>query len=286
MRGAPARDAVHPARARQAPAHQADPGPARPPRRHRRARDAHPAAARRDRDRARRPDAGRARSPSRCRRRSRASTRPTTSPRSRHPRSDPSPPPRRAAAADRPAADDSAQGAPPAVAMTVDLAPYLDAVPAGRRRPPAGRPARARGQPREPRRGHARRDARRRPPGRGARRPRRRRSARTRSRRCTTSCAGVERFRTDPDPDAPLRPRWSSPTAARSSGSARSRARHADLFERLPRVIIDHHASNDAGGRRRLDRPGGRRDLRDGRPCSRLASASASTSATARSRRR
>ena len=25
-------------------------------------------------------------------------------------------------------------------------------------------------------------------------------------------------------------------------------ARHAELFERLPRVIIDHHASNDAVG--------------------------------------
>ena len=49
LRGAPPRDAVHPPRARQAPADQAHPGPARPSRRHRRARHAHP------------PDPGRAR---------------------------------------------------------------------------------------------------------------------------------------------------------------------------------------------------------------------------------
>ena len=57
---------------------------------------------------------------------------------------------------------------------------------------------------------------------------------------------GIERFRTDPDPDAPTTTSWSSPTAARSSGSGAVGVRHADLFARLPRVVIDHHASNQA----------------------------------------
>ena len=49
--GAPPCDAVRPARAGQAAADQAHPGPPRPPRRHRGARDAHPPAARRHRER-------------------------------------------------------------------------------------------------------------------------------------------------------------------------------------------------------------------------------------------
>ena len=68
-------------------------------------------------------------------------------------------------------------------------------------RPSAGGPGRARGQPREPGRRHARRGAR----GRDHRRGRGGRatpSAPTRSRRCTTSCPAIERFRTDPEPGA------------------------------------------------------------------------------------
>ena len=57
--------------------------------------------------------------------------------------------------------------------------------------------------------------------------------------------SGVERFRTDPDPDAAY------DLAVISDCGSLERVgevgtRHADLFARLPRVIIDHHASNDA----------------------------------------
>ena len=97
--------------------------------------------------------------------------------------------------------------------------------------------------------------------------------------------AGVDRFRTDPDPDAPY-----DLLVISDCGSLERigevGARHADLFERLPRVIIDHHASNDAAGRRRLDRPGGGRDVRDGHPARGPPRRRRSTSATARSRRR
>ena len=59
--------------------------------------------------------------------------------------------------------------------------------------------------------------------------------------------AGVERFRTDPDPAAPY-----DLLVISDCGSLERigevAARHAELFERLPRVIIDHHASNDAVG--------------------------------------
>jgi phosphoesterase RecJ-like protein len=59
--------------------------------------------------------------------------------------------------------------------------------------------------------------------------------------------AGVERFRTDPDPDAAY-----DLLVISDCGSLERigevGARHAELFERLPRVIIDHHASNDAAG--------------------------------------
>jgi phosphoesterase RecJ-like protein len=59
--------------------------------------------------------------------------------------------------------------------------------------------------------------------------------------------AGIERFGTDPDPEAPY------DLAVISDCGSLERigevaARHAELFERLPRVIIDHHASNDASG--------------------------------------
>ena len=59
--------------------------------------------------------------------------------------------------------------------------------------------------------------------------------------------AGIERFRTDPDPDAAY-----DLVVISDCGSLERigevGARHADLFGRLPRVIVDHHASNDASG--------------------------------------
>jgi phosphoesterase RecJ-like protein len=59
--------------------------------------------------------------------------------------------------------------------------------------------------------------------------------------------AGVERFKTDPDPAAPY-----DLLVISDCGSLERvgevGARHAELFGRLPRVIIDHHASNDAAG--------------------------------------
>ena len=59
--------------------------------------------------------------------------------------------------------------------------------------------------------------------------------------------AGVERFRIDPDTTAPY-----DLLVISDCGSLERIGevgiRHAELFERLPRVIIDHHASNDAVG--------------------------------------
>ena len=56
--------------------------------------------------------------------------------------------------------------------------------------------------------------------------------------------AGVDRFRTDPDGSAPY-----DLLVISDCGSLERigevGARHPDLFGRLPRVIIDHHASND-----------------------------------------
>jgi phosphoesterase RecJ-like protein len=58
---------------------------------------------------------------------------------------------------------------------------------------------------------------------------------------------GVERYRTDPDPAATY-----DLVVIVDCGSldrvGAVGARHAELFDRLPRVIIDHHASNDAAG--------------------------------------
>lgn len=57
--------------------------------------------------------------------------------------------------------------------------------------------------------------------------------------------AGVERFRTDPDPAA----RYDLLVISDCGSLERIGEvgkRHAELFERLPRVIIDHHSSNDA----------------------------------------
>ncbi len=58
---------------------------------------------------------------------------------------------------------------------------------------------------------------------------------------------GSEGFRTDPDPDADY-----DLVVILDCGSLERigdvGARHADLFGRLPRVLIDHHASNGAAG--------------------------------------
>ena len=58
---------------------------------------------------------------------------------------------------------------------------------------------------------------------------------------------GVERYRTDPDPSAEYDLVVILDCGALDRIGAVA-ARHAELFERLPRVIIDHHASNDAAG--------------------------------------
>ena len=57
----------------------------------------------------------------------------------------------------------------------------------------------------------------------------------------------VARFRTDPDDDAPYDLLVVSDCGTLDRIGA-VRGRHADLFERLPRVVIDHHASNDGAG--------------------------------------
>ena len=58
---------------------------------------------------------------------------------------------------------------------------------------------------------------------------------------------GMDRFKTDPDPTAPY-----DLVVISDCGSLERigevGVRHAELFERLPRVVIDHHASNDADG--------------------------------------
>jgi phosphoesterase RecJ-like protein len=58
---------------------------------------------------------------------------------------------------------------------------------------------------------------------------------------------GVERFRSDPDPDAGydllVLSDCATPDRVGEVG-----VRHRALFDRLPRVVIDHHASNDAVG--------------------------------------
>jgi phosphoesterase RecJ-like protein len=58
---------------------------------------------------------------------------------------------------------------------------------------------------------------------------------------------GVDRFRTDPDPAAAYDLLVLSDCATPARVGAVGQ-RHRDLFERLPRVVIDHHASNDALG--------------------------------------
>jgi phosphoesterase RecJ-like protein len=58
---------------------------------------------------------------------------------------------------------------------------------------------------------------------------------------------GVDRFRTDPDPNAPYDLAVISDCGSLDRIGAVG-VRHADLFARLPRVVIDHHASNEAAG--------------------------------------
>jgi bifunctional oligoribonuclease and PAP phosphatase NrnA len=59
--------------------------------------------------------------------------------------------------------------------------------------------------------------------------------------------AGMDRFRTDPDPafDPDLLVVCDCGALDRLG---ELRVRHAELFDRLPRVIVDHHASNTEGG--------------------------------------
>ena len=59
--------------------------------------------------------------------------------------------------------------------------------------------------------------------------------------------AGIERFRTDPDPDADYDLLVVSDCGTLDRVGA-VRDRHAQLFDRLPRVVIDHHVSNEATG--------------------------------------
>lgn len=56
---------------------------------------------------------------------------------------------------------------------------------------------------------------------------------------------GIERFRTDPDPAAAYDLLVISDCGALSRVGEVG-VRHADLLARLPRVIVDHHSSNDA----------------------------------------
>jgi phosphoesterase RecJ-like protein len=58
---------------------------------------------------------------------------------------------------------------------------------------------------------------------------------------------GVGRFRTDPDPTAAYDLVVVSDCGSLDRVGEVAR-RHAGLFERVPRVVIDHHASNDAAG--------------------------------------
>lgn len=62
-----------------------------------------------------------------------------------------------------------------------------------------------------------------------------------------TFLEGVERFRTDPDPTAEYDLLVLSDCAT-ADRVGEVGVRHRELFESLPRIVIDHHASNDARG--------------------------------------
>jgi len=66
---------------------------------------------------------------------------------------------------------------------------------------------------------------------------------------------GVERVRMDPAPDAAYDLLVVSDCGSLDRVGAVAE-RHADLFARLPRVVIDHHASNDANGEGTWIQPG------------------------------
>jgi phosphoesterase RecJ-like protein len=67
--------------------------------------------------------------------------------------------------------------------------------------------------------------------------------------------AEIERFRTDPDDAAPYDLLVVSDCGTLDRIGA-VRGRHPELFDRLPRVVIDHHASNDATGEADWIEPG------------------------------
>ena len=67
--------------------------------------------------------------------------------------------------------------------------------------------------------------------------------------------ADVGRARTDPDPAVAYDLLVVSDCGSLDRIGA-VRGRHAELFERLPRIIIDHHASNDASGEADWIEPG------------------------------
>ncbi|HXI46585.1 MAG TPA: DHHA1 domain-containing protein, partial [Candidatus Acidoferrales bacterium] len=58
---------------------------------------------------------------------------------------------------------------------------------------------------------------------------------------------GMDRFRTDPEPDRAY-DRLVVVDCGTLDRVGDLRARHAELFDRLPRLVIDHHASNGAAG--------------------------------------
>ena len=286
-RGAPSRHAVHPARAGQAAADQAHPGPPRPARRHRRARHAHPPAPRRARV-GREPGAGRAadrvaadagaarppaRRPRRTSRRRRSASRSAPRPRSRRTGHRPTTP-RKGSARRRARARDDASPS----------TPYLDAVP-------HAVVDRLRGARRVLAVSHENPDAdtlgatlgvvRLVEAMGGAADP-----------VCTDPVpplydfmAGVERFRTDPDPAAPydllvISDCGSLERIGEVGGAPRGPVRAAAAgHHRPPRL-----ERRRRGGR--LDRPGRGRDVRDGHAPRRAARASRSMPPTAASRRR
>ena len=131
--------------------------------------------------------------------------------------------------------------------MTVDLTPYIDAVPDARRR---ADPRRADGSSRSATRTPMPTRSGRRSASSGSSRPRWRRPIRS----APTCRRRLQLPRRRSTGSGPTR----TPTAdydllVISDCGALDRigevgGRHAELFERLPRVVIDHHASNDGAG--------------------------------------
>ena len=148
------------------------------------------------------------------------------------------------AGAPRPACSPQARE-PEGMSAPVDLSAFArDAVPEPALAARPRWPERARGEPREPGRRHAGRRDRHLPDRRGHGRPRDRRLHGPGRRRCTTSCPAIERFRTDPDPAEAYDLLVLADCASAERVGAVA-GRNAGLFAALPRVIVDHHASND-----------------------------------------